>query len=306
MNFQQFKYVLAVDQYRHFGKAADACFVTQPTLSMMIQSFEEELEIKIFDRSKQPVVPTPIGELIIEQARKVLLEQERLFDLVRQQKSSLSGELRVGIIPTLAPYLVHRFINSFLEKYPGIQLSVSEYVTTSIVKRLKKNQLDVGILVSPLGDTAIQETRLFYEPLFVYSSHTYKKQFLLPEDLEPEELLLLEEGHCLRSQIMNLCELQRRSDSRLNYQSGSLEALMRLVGTGHGITILPAMAVETLNPDQKQHVFPFKSPAPVREVSLATHRNFLKSDLIAALRSEILEGVPQEFLDGKAVRPLPL
>jgi LysR family transcriptional regulator, hydrogen peroxide-inducible genes activator len=306
MNFQQLKYVLAVDQLRHFGKAADSCFVTQPTLSMMIQNFEAELEIKIFDRSKQPVVPTPVGELIIEQARKVLLEQERLFDLVRQQKSSLSGNLRVGIIPTLAPYLVHRFINSFLEKYPNIQLSVSEYVTSSIVKRLKKNQLDVGILVSPLGDTAIQETPLFYEPLLVYSSHTYKKHFLLPEDLEPEELLLLEEGHCLRSQIMNLCELQRRSDSRLNYQSGSLEALMRLVSTGHGITILPAMAVETLSAEQKEQVFPFKSPAPVREVSLATHRNFLKSDLIAALKSEILERIPQEFLDGKGLKPLPL
>ncbi len=306
MNFQQLKYVLAVEQHRHFGKAAAGCFVTQPTLSMMIQNLEDELGVKIFDRSKQPVVPTAVGELIIEQARNVLREQERLFDLVRQQKSSLSGELRVGIIPTLAPYLVHRFINAFLEKYPDIQLSVSEYVTTSIVKRLKKSQLDVGILVSPLGDSAIQETRLFYEPLLVYSSHSYKKHFLLPEDLEPDELLLLEEGHCLRSQIMNLCELQRRSDSRLHYQSGSLEALMRLVGTGQGITIIPAMAVETLPESQKLHVFPFKAPAPVREVSLATHRNYLKSDLIAALKSEIMASIPAEFMDGKGIRPLPL
>lgn len=298
--------MLAVEAHRHFGKAAASCFVTQPTLSMMIQKLEEELETKIFDRSKQPVVSTPIGELIIEQARKVLLEQERLIDLMRQQKSMLSGELRVGIIPTLAPYLVHRFINQFLEKYPGIRLFVSEHVTSSIIKRLKKNQLDVGILVSPLGDPAIKETPLFYEPLLVYSSHTYKKHFLLPEDLEPEELLLLEEGHCLRSQIMNLCELRRRSESRLNYQSGSLETLMRLVGTGQGITILPAMAVETLNTEQKQHVFPFKAPAPVREVSLATHRNFMKSDLIAALKAEIMESIPKEFVDGKAVKRIPI
>ncbi len=295
MTIQQLEYVLAVDRQRHFAKAAGACHVTQPTLSMMIQKLEEELDVKIFDRSKQPVVPTPTGEIIIEQARRILLEVARMHDLLRQQKCSLSGDLRVGIIPTLAPYLVHRFINRFLEKYPGIQLSVSEHVTSSILKRLKKNQLDVGILVSPLNDPSIREMPLFYEPLLVYSSHTYEKNYLLPEDIQPEELLLLEEGHCLRSQIMNLCELRRRSDSRLHYQSGSLETLIRLVGMGQGVTILPAMAVETLSTEQRQHIFPFRAPAPVREVSLATHRDFLKNDLIAALKVEIMAGVPEEF-----------
>lgn len=295
MNLQQLEYVLAVERHRHFAKAAAACHVTQPTLSMMIQKLEEELEIKIFDRSKQPVVPTANGELVIEQARKILLEVSRLHDILRQQKSSLTGNLRVGIIPTLAPYLVHRFINRFLEKYPGIHLSVSEHVTSSIVKRLKKNQLDVGILVSPLNDPAIRETPLFYEPLMVYSSHGFEKHYLLPEDIIPEELLLLEEGHCLRSQIMNLCELRRRADSRLNYHSGSLETLMRLVGTGQGVTILPSMAVETLTTEQRTHVFPFRAPVPMREVSLATHRDFLKNDLIAALREEIMDGIPEEF-----------
>jgi len=295
MNLQQLEYVLAVEKHRHFAKAAAACHVTQPTLSMMIQKLEEELELKIFDRSKQPVVPTPNGELVIEQARKILLEVLRLHDILRQQKSSLIGNLRVGIIPTLAPYLVHRFINRFLDKYPGIHLSVSEHVTSAILKRLKKNQLDVGILVSPLNDPAIRETPLFYEPLLVYSSHGYEKHYLLPEDIAPEELLLLEEGHCLRSQIMNLCELRKRADSRLNYQSGSLETLMRLVSTGQGVTILPAMAVETLTTEQRLHVFPFSAPVPMREVSLATHRDFLKNDLIAALREEILEGVPETF-----------
>lgn len=296
MNLQQLEYILAVDEHRHFAKAAAACHVTQPTLSMMIQKLEEELDIKIFDRSKQPVVLTPIGELILEQARKILLEVRRTHDMIRQQKNSLTGELRVGIIPTLAPYLVHRFIHRFLEKFPNIRLSVSEHVTGSILKRLKKNQLDVGILVSPLGDPAIRETPLFYEPLLVYSSHGYDKKYLLPEDINPEELLLLEEGHCLRSQIMNLCELRRRADSRLSYHSGSLETLMRLVGTGQGVTILPAMAVETLSTEERQHVFPFSAPVPVREVSLATHRDFIKNDLIQALQNEILLGVPDAFL----------
>jgi LysR family hydrogen peroxide-inducible transcriptional activator len=218
-----------------------------------------------------------------------------MHDLLRQQKSLLTGNLRVGIIPTLAPYLVHRFIKRFMEKCPGVHLSISEHVTSAILKRLKKNQLDVGILVSPLHDPAVRETPLFYEPLLVYSSHGYEKHYLLPEDIEPEELLLLEEGHCLRSQIMNLCELRRRADSRLKYESGSLETLMRLVGTGQGVTILPALAVETLSTEQRTQVFPFRPPVPVREVSLATHRDFLKRDLIAALREEILEGVPAEF-----------
>lgn len=299
MNLQQLEYVLAVERHRHFAKAAESCHVTQPTLSMMIRKLEEELDTTIFDRSKQPVVPTPTGELILEQARKILMEVARLHDLLRQQKCSLSGDLRVGIIPTLAPYLVHRFINRFLEKYPGVHLSVSEHVTSAIIKRLKKNQLDVGILVSPLNDPSIRETPLFYEPLLVYSSHTYEKHYLLPEDIAPEELLLLEEGHCLRSQIMNLCELRRRAESRLHYQSGSLETLIRLVGMGQGVTILPAMAVETLSTEQRQHIFPFRAPAPVREVSLATHRDFLKNDLIAALRQEIMAGVPEEFGEQK-------
>ncbi len=297
MNFQQLEYILAIERHRHFAKAAEACHVTQPTLSMMVQKLEEELAVKIFDRSKQPVVPTVVGEIIIDQARNILLEVTRLHDILRQQKNALTGELRVGIIPTLAPYLMHRFVHRFLEKYPGVHLSVSEHITSAILKRLKNNQLDLGILVSPLNDPAIREVPLFYEPLLVYSSHTYEKQFLLPEDIEPDELLLLEEGHCLRSQIMNLCELRRRSDSRLNYQSGSLETLIRLVGMGQGVTILPAMATETLGPEQRQHLFQFRAPAPVREVSLATHRDFLKNDLISAFKDELMAGVPAEFME---------
>lgn len=301
MNLQQLEYIVAVEQHRHFANAAAACFVTQPTLSMMIQKLEEELEIKIFDRSRQPVVPTPAGELVIIQARKILLEVERTRDILRQQKQTLSGVLRVGIIPTLAPYLVHRFITRFLEKYPDVELSISEEVTSLIVKQLKNDKLDVGILVGPLNDASIREVPLFYEPLLVYSSHTYEKAYLLPEDIDPQELLLLEEGHCLRSQILNLCELRRQSISRLNYQTGSLETLIRLVGTGNGVTILPALAVEAMSVEQKQHVLPFLQPSPVREVSLAMHRNFLKKDLISALGHEIIAGVPSSFreTDGK-------
>ena len=203
--------------------------------------------------------------------------------------------MRVGIIPTLAPYLIPRFVNSFLEKYPEVNLSISERITDQVVRDLKNNDLDVGVLVGPLNDPSIRETPLFYEPLLVYSSHGFDKTYLLPEDIDPRELLLLEEGHCLRSQIMNLCELRHRWVSRLSYETGSLETLVRLVASGNGVTILPALAAEILPEEQKERVFPFLAPAPVREVSLAIHRNFLKRDLIEALGAEVRAGVPEEY-----------
>jgi len=302
MNLQQMEYIIAVEQHRHFGKAAAACFVTQPTLSMMIQKLEDELGIKVFDRSRQPVVPTPAGEIVIGQARVILQEVHIMKDLLRQQKQNLTGELRVGVIPTLAPYLIPRFVNNFLEKYPEVHLSISERITDQVVRDLKNNDLDVGILVGNLNDPSIRESPLFYEPLLVYSSHGFDKTYLLPEDIDPRELLLLEEGHCLRSQIMNLCELRHRWVSRLSYETGSLETLVRLVASGNGVTILPALAAEILADEQKERIFPFLAPAPVREVSLAIHRNFLKRDLIDALGEQIRAGVPAEYhLKGETV-----
>lgn len=302
MNLQQLEYIIAVDRHRHFARAAEACNVTQPTLSMMIQKLEDELGIKIFDRSRQPVTPTPAGELLLAQARRALHEVARIGDLVRQQKTTLGGDLRLGIIPTLAPYLLPRFVHAFLEKYPGIRLVISEHFTTNLIEELKKGHLDAGILVSPVHEAAIREQPLFYEPLYVFSSHGYPKTYLLPEDLDPNELLLLEEGHCLRSQIMNLCELKRHADNRLQYEAGSLETLIRLVGTGRCVTVLPALAVETLSAAERERVFPFQAPTPVREVSLVTHRNYLKSDLIAALYTAILDNTPEAFRQPDSVR----
>ncbi|MFM8487023.1 MAG: LysR substrate-binding domain-containing protein, partial [Bacteroidota bacterium] len=203
------------------------------------------------------MVPTPAGEIVIGQARVILQEVHIMKDLLRQQKQNLTGELRVGVIPTLAPYLIPRFVNIFLEKYPEVHLSISERITDQVVRDLKNNDLDVGILVGPLNDPSIRESPLFYEPLLVYSSHGFDKTYLLPEDIDPRELLLLEEGHCLRSQIMNLCELRHRWVSRLSYETGSLETLVRLVASGNGVTILPALAAEILADEQKERIFPF-------------------------------------------------
>lgn len=306
MNFQQLEYIVAVDSYRHFGKAAQACFVTQPTLSMMIQKLEEDLGGKIFDRSKKPVVPTETGVLIIHQAKKVLRESEVLREIVQQQKTTIEGQLKLGIIPTLAPYLVPLFIQSFLKKHPDIYLRIAELTTLQIIAKLKKGELDAGILVTPLQDAAIKERTMFYEPFWVYSSHSYKKKYLLPDDIDPNELWLLEEGHCLRSQILNLCELRKQSNHLLQYENGSIETFKRLVENKKGITILPELATLGLSKKQRKLLKPFKSPTPVREVSLVTHQNFIKERMIEALQKEILSTIPAHLKDKKKTTTIDL
>ncbi len=295
MNLQQLQYIVAVDIHRNFAKAAQACFVTQPTLSMMIQKLERELVIKIFDRSKQPVIPTETGRLIIDQARRVLQESQRIQEIVDLQKGKVAGELRLGIIPTLAPYLLPLFINQFLSKYPDVQVSITELITDQILQQLKKGKLDAGILVTPIDDDRIREYPLFYEPFYVYTTHLFDKEYYLPEDIDPNELWLLEEGHCFRTQIIKLCELRKSVKRRLEYQAGSIETLKRMVENQDGITVLPHLALNDLTPEQMARIKPFAEPRPVREVSLVTHRDFIKKQLIDKLKEEILARVPKDL-----------
>lgn len=306
MNFQQLSYILAVDQHRHFAQAAEACHVSQPTLSMMVRRLEEELETQIFDRSRQPVVPTTQGEAIIAQARIILREKQVLTDLVQQAKGKPQGPLAVGIIPTLAPYLVPRFIRDFLQAYPRIQLKLTELRTETIVERLKQGELDAGILVTPLEDAAIHEYHLFYEELFAYTSTPTDKEFFLPEDIDPKQLWLLEEGHCFRSQIMNLCALQRKARSQFAYQAGSIETLKRLVQQQQGVTILPELCVLDITAEERARVKPFAEPVPVRQVSLVTHRPGLKARLTRALADTIQAAVPSHMLQRETVQVVEL
>jgi len=267
---------------------------------MQIQKLEAELEVQLFDRSKVPVVPTAEGVEIIQQARVILKEVERLGELVRERKGEMIGELRLGIIPTVAPYLLPLFLNGFLQKYPGIRLKVIELNTEAIVDHLKKHLLDAGLLATPLNDPGIFEQPLFYEEFVVYVSPdeaVYRKRYVLADDIDVRHLWLLEEGHCLRSQIMHLCELktQMQEDNNFHYEAGSIETLKKMVETKNGITILPELALQDLSAQQLKMVRHFKAPVPVREVSLAMHRNFVKKRLLDALREEILLAVPQDM-----------
>jgi LysR family hydrogen peroxide-inducible transcriptional activator len=311
MTFVQLEYIIALYNYRHFAVAAEHCHVTQPTLSMQIQKLESELGIQIFDRSKHPVIPTPMGEQLIQQAKKVLEEKTRMDDFVQAQKGIITGELKIGIIPTLAPYLLPLFIQSFTRKHPKVKLIVSEMTTELIVSKLREGRIDVGILVTPLNDHGIKEHVLFYEELVAYVSDknkAFKKTYVLPQDIDPGKLWLLEEGHCFRSQILNLCELRKtsREGEHFEYEAGSFETLRRIVELNDGITVLPELATFDLNKNQAQLVRHFKKPAPMREVSMAVHRDFVKKRLIDVLREEILESIPEKVRQNKKSNVVPI
>lgn len=300
MNLQQLEYVVAVDTHRHFVTAAEKCFVTQATLSMMIKKLEDELCIKIFDRSKQPVVPTETGKLVIAQAKQVLQDAARIKEIVAEEKGLVRGELKIGIIPTLAPYIIPVFINSFMKKYPDVKLHISELTTEAIIQKLEDYSLDVGLMATPLNNTALIEQPLFYEQFVVYASATeklLKKKYLLANDIDVNRLWLLEEGHCLRSQVVNLCELKSREKElhQLDFEAGSIETLKKIVDLNQGITILPELALRDISAKQKQHIRFFKSPAPVREISIVTFRHYVKQKLVDTLKQEILQGIPAEM-----------
>lgn len=296
MNLQQLEYIVAVDTYRHFVLASEKCFVTQPTLSMQIQKLEAELGIKIFDRTKQPVIPTEIGASIISQARVILREARTLKEIIANQKNSMTGELRIGIIPTLAPYLLPPLFKNIRQKYPQLNLVIKETITEEIIHELKNNRLDCGIVVTPLNDGAIKEDVLFYEELFVYTSKKnalFDKKYVLASELDPNQLWLLEEGHCFRSQVLNLCELRKYSDVHFKYETGNIETLKRMVDKSDGFTILPELAVMEFATSQLKFVKKLKEPSPAREVSIVTHRDHIKTKLIKTLREEILRIVPK-------------
>jgi LysR family transcriptional regulator, hydrogen peroxide-inducible genes activator len=298
MTLIQLQYIVALDTYRHFVLASEKCFVTQPTLSMQIQKLEEELGVKIFDRSKQPVIPTEIGANIISQARTILREASMLQQTIIDQKDSMKGELRIGIIPTLAPYLLPSLFRHMREKYPQLNMIIKETITKDVIHELKNNRLDCGLVVTPLKDPSIKEDPLFYEELFVYVSKNnalYNKKYILPAEIDPDQLWLLEEGHCFRSQILNLCELRKSSDLHFKYETGNIETLKRMVDKSNGLTILPELAVMEFNKRQLKLVKSLKQPSPAREVSLITHRDHIRTKLLKALKEEILNIVPAQM-----------
>jgi LysR family hydrogen peroxide-inducible transcriptional activator len=298
MNLQQLEYIIAVNKYQHFVKAAENCFVTQATLSMMIKKLEDELKVKIFNRSRHPVTPTEIGKKIITQAKIILLETKKLKEIIAEETNEIKGILKIGIIPTLAPYLLPLFLHSFLQKYPEIKMQVFELNTSDIVKKLEKHELDAGLLAIPLNNNALIENVLFYEEFVVYSAipkeKIKNKKYVIANDLDINKLWLLEEGHCFRSQVVNLCELKNREKAvhQLDFAAGSIQTLKKIVEMQKGITILPALALADMTLEQLSNIRHFKKPSPVREIGLVINRFMFKDKLINTLKEEILLHIP--------------
>ncbi len=290
MTITQLHYILAVAEYQNFTLAAEKCFVTQPTLSMQIQKLEEELDIKIFDRNKKPIQLTEVGKKIVEQAKSIVNEADRIKDIVEQQKGFIGGEFKIGIIPTIMPTLLPMFLKNFIKKYPKVKLIVEEHNTEEIINRLQKGQLDAAIAATPLNEPNLKEIVLYYEPFVGYFPSEFREgiEELSPTDLNINDILLLQDGHCFTNGILNICKASKLEPSHgFELTSGSFETLIRLSNEGLGVTLLPYLHTLNLNEKDKKNLIPFQDPKPSREVSLIFSKSELKMHIIEALRSSI-------------------
>jgi LysR family hydrogen peroxide-inducible transcriptional activator len=310
MTITQLKYVLSVAEYQNFTVAAEHSFVTQPTLSMQIQKLEDELGVKIFNRSKKPIELTEIGKKIVEQAKVIVDESNRILDIVHQQKGYIGGQFKLGIIPTVMPTLLPMFLQNFTKKYPKVKLIIEELTTEEIIRKLTDGHIDAAIAATPLENESIKERPLYYEPfvgLIPQNHRLFNKNQITEDELEIEDILLLEDGHCFKDSILNLCR-NHKVDNKKGFQleSGSFDTLIKLSKEGLGMTLLPYLHTLDLNDIDKTHLREFKSPPPAREVSLIYHKSQLKMQLIEALQKTI-DGVIRgaiSFSDVKIISPI--
>ncbi|WOD42495.1 LysR substrate-binding domain-containing protein [Hwangdonia lutea] len=291
MTITQLYYVLAVAENQNFTKAAEKCFVTQPTLSMQIQKLEEQLEVQIFDRSKKPIELTEIGKKIVNQARNIVNESYRIQDIVDQQKGFIGGEFKLGIIPTIMPTLLPMFLKAFIKKHPKVKLKIEELTTEEIIERITEGHLDAAIAATPLENETIKERVLYFEPFVSYIPkghrlHSNKK--IKISDLDISDMLLLEDGHCFRDGVINLCKaFKNQTNDQFQLESGSIETLIKLSNEGLGMTLLPYLHTLDIKEDEKENLHHFNEPTPAREVSLIYHKNELKIQIVEALQDTI-------------------
>lgn len=299
MTLQQMEYIVAVYRLRHFAKAAEYCKVTQPTLSSMVQKLEEELGIKIFDRTTQPITPTPTGQLVIEQAWRVLIRARKIKDIVTERKGSLQGTFKIGILPTIAPYLLPRFFPQLTKQYPKMDLKVTEMKTDDIKKALARGELDAAIVVSLENMEHFIQTPLFYEQFVAYVSATDKlasKKHIKPDDLKGEFVWMLDEGHCFRDQLVKFCNLKAACETKSTYSLGSIETFMRMVEGGMGVTFIPELSLYQLSEEQRQLVRPFTIPIPTRQVVVLTTKTFVRQTMLKLISDAIIASVPTSML----------
>lgn len=310
MTITQLHYVLAIAEHKNFTKAAEKCFVTQPTLSTQIQKLEDELDVQIFDRTKKPIELTDVGRKIVQQAKNIVDESDRIQDIVDQQKGFIGGEFRIGIIPTIMPTLLPMFLKNFIKKYPKVKLKIEELTTEEIITRINDGHLDAAIAATPLEHDNIKERVLYYEPFVAYvpSDHRLKDKHKIDvSDLDIDDMLLLEDGHCFRDGVINLCKaFKTHEDDQFQLESGSIETLVKLSNEGLGMTLLPFLNTMDLNERMSNNLRHFNAPSPAREVSIIYHKNELKMQIIDALH-KVISGVIRgaiAFQDVEIISPV--
>ena len=308
MNIQQFRYILALEKYRSFGQAAEHCFITQSTLSTMVARFESEIGLKLFDRSTKPISITREGEQVIQQIKRVLAEITSLEHLTEELSGESGGRIRIGVIPTIGPYLIPHFLNNFIKKFPGIHFDVSETITDKILHQVELRELDIGIVSIPLNAPNTIEIPLYEEPFLFYdvTRTDWSKDFSVSE-LDLHRLWLLQEGHCMLHQVEQICDMrsQKRVQNRnLDYKSGTIDSLLKLVRNNNGVTLLPYLSTINFSEAENQHLRSFEEPVPVRSVGLLVHKHFAKNRLLKELEHDIKENVVpllQNFKGSKKV-----
>jgi len=300
MTLTQIEYVLAIAEHGSFVEAAKKRYVTQPALTTQVKNLEEELGVMIFDRTKKPIIPTTIGNQIIEQAKEVVSQSRKLHDLVGEYQKVEKGDLAIGIIPTISPYLVPLFINNFGENNKEVNVSVQEEITEEIIRKLKNGQLDVGIIATPIETTGIVHIPLYYEKFYGYVSRAnvnYHKATINIAELDINDIWLLKEGNCFRDQVMNICNQSKKQMFRDNFrfESHSIESLKRIVEVKNGMTLIPELSLPTISSKNKDMVKELEGITPVREISLVVTRQFLKRRIIDRLMYSIQESIPEKL-----------
>lgn len=304
----QLEYVLAVHRYGHFAKAAKSCFVTQPTLSMQIQKLEEDMGTAIFDRSKKPITLTDKGKKLVEQMQNIIFEAKKIEAILLEEKAKkYEGNLTLAIIPTIAPYLIPRLLPVIEKEYPLLTLTILEKQTHEIISALENDEIDIGILATPLKIKKIHERPLYWEPFSILCKKNHELAKLKKakySSLQTNDIWLLEEGHCLRHQVLDVCSLKKKENRKFQFESGSLETLKQLVNAYGGYTLLPALATESIGPNTT--LIPFERPAPAREIGLVYRRENYKTELFEALGNAISASIPEELKRKKELEVLPV
>lgn len=306
MTLQQLKYIVALEAHRHFQRAAESCFVAQPTLTLQVQKLEEELGVQIFDRTEFPIQPTELGIKIIEQAKRTLYSAEVIYGITKNERDSIEGKFRFGVIPTVAPYLLPLFLKSFTELYPNTQLEIREMQSERIIEALKTNELDLAIMATPIEMDEIREIPLYQEPFLLFAQPQHELMNLKQikaENLRADEIWILDEGHCLRNQVLNLCEASNGIENQgFTFKSGSIETLKNMIKYHSGYTIIPELAARLS--DDKKFIRRFEDPQPTREIGLVCHQNFARQQLLNMIKKSIQTSLPKEISQIKKYQSL--